>query len=793
MIRPARLVAVLVSTTLFAQTNDRGTVQIQLAPGTVGVPYDQAIEPPGGGQGDGNPATVAFGAPSGLPPGLAAALGRIRGVPSQAGDFRVRIPGTITCKTCHGKTFVQTMTVEGAMKITGAPGGLLIETGALQFTFPEGSRQPLTQQIRITNRGSQTRTLTASLSESRPWLSIAGGGSAGPFSTATIPVTVNPAGLAAGFYPGLVRISAPGGTESFSAPVLATVTPASAGLIVSQSGLTFEAEQGSTAALAQVIHVGGGTAFTVAAGTVSGGGWLQAAAAGNAVTVRANAQGLPAGQYFGQVEVRADTPDSPRTVTVLLNVAAAAGTLAPQVSPAGLILVQRPGAATPPAVITVTNASAREAAISMSTAFEGSVEWFTPRVQAPAVAPGAAVSVQVVRDPAAAVPPGVHQAELILRFAGSVRRVAVVLVALPPGSTAPRGARLAEGCTPTRLVPVFTTLGSGFAVNASWPSALELLVADDCGDPLIQGSAAVTFSNGDPPLPLVSAGGGRWAGTWQPRAGAQNVVLAAAVESASVPQLMGTVQIGGAANQGLAIPQISAGGVLSAASFQPLTPVAPGSYVAVFGKGMAAGLSSSPALPLSAELGGTQAVLAGRRLPLQFTSDGQINAVIPYDVPVNVVQQLVVRHGTRMSAPEPVVVAAAQPAIFTKNQTGSGEGIIVAVQSGGTQFLAGAESPAAPGDVLVIYCAGLGAVTPAAAAGAAGPSSPLSSVVNPVTVVIGGKTAQVLFAGLAPGFAGIYQVNVVVPEGLEAGTAQVVLSAAGQASNAATVAIGSAR
>lgn len=65
----------------------------------------------------------------------------------------------------------------------------------------------------------------------------------------------------------------------------------------------------------------------------------------------------------------------------------------------------------------------------------------------------------------------------------------------------------------------------------------------------------------------------------------------------------------------------------------------------------------------------------------------------------------------------------------------------------------------------------------------------VSNTVNPVTAAIGGQSAQVLFAGLAPGFAGLYQVDVVVPAGAIGANVPVVLTEAGTASAPATVAI----
>ena len=92
-------------------------------------------------------------------------------------------------------------------------------------------------------------------------------------------------------------------------------------------------------------------------------------------------------------------------------------------------------------------------------------------------------------------------------------------------------------------------------------------------------------------------------------------------------------------------------------------------------------------------------------------------------------------------------------------------------------------TPASIGETVVIYCTGLGPVTPKVAEGAPPPGSPLSTAVKPVTVTIGGVAATVSFAGLTPGDPGLYQINAVVPSGIETGNAvPVVISVAGQTS-----------
>jgi len=85
----------------------------------------------------------------------------------------------------------------------------------------------------------------------------------------------------------------------------------------------------------------------------------------------------------------------------------------------------------------------------------------------------------------------------------------------------------------------------------------------------------------------------------------------------------------------------------------------------------------------------------------------------------------------------------------------------------------------------------LGAVTPAVKEGLPAPvTPPLSTTVNTVSVMIGGKAAQVAFSGLTPGYAGLYQVNAVVPSGIATGDAvPVVVSVAGQTSPPVAIAV----
>ncbi len=88
-------------------------------------------------------------------------------------------------------------------------------------------------------------------------------------------------------------------------------------------------------------------------------------------------------------------------------------------------------------------------------------------------------------------------------------------------------------------------------------------------------------------------------------------------------------------------------------------------------------------------------------------------------------------------------------------------------------------TPATPipaGGYVILYMTGQGAVTPAVVDGTAAPSEPLSIINASVTVTIGTKNAEVAYKGLAPGFAGLAQLNVIVPGAFHRGTNRSLLA-----------------
>jgi uncharacterized protein (TIGR03437 family) len=211
-------------------------------------------------------------------------------------------------------------------------------------------------------------------------------------------------------------------------------------------------------------------------------------------------------------------------------------------------------------------------------------------------------------------------------------------------------------------------------------------------------------------------------------------------------------------------------------------------------------MSQFQALPLPPQLVDTQLFVTGTttasgstellNLPLYYVSENQVNALIPYEVSVNTTLQLIVQRGNTYSVPVQIDMAQAQPAVFSSSGTPGSAGLIQIYPANGRQpYSASPSAPAHAGDTIVVYCTGLGLVNPAVNDGAA-PGQQLSNTVGTTQVTVGGQLAHVNFAGLTPGFAGLYQVNAVVPSGAQTGAnVPVALTIDGQTSPPITMAI----
>jgi uncharacterized protein (TIGR03437 family) len=200
-------------------------------------------------------------------------------------------------------------------------------------------------------------------------------------------------------------------------------------------------------------------------------------------------------------------------------------------------------------------------------------------------------------------------------------------------------------------------------------------------------------------------------------------------------------------------------GVVNAATFGP--GIAPGGILSIFGSG------------LSDDSSKTTADLDGTPLTVLLASPFQINAAVPATVSVG--SHTLAVHSAFGSAQQQVAVSAVAPGIFQ-----IGNPPIGAVTNNKYELIS-PTNPLSRGQSLVIFATGLGAVTQ---------SGSLFRTAATVTAVLNGVELPVQFAGLAPGFAGLYQVNVAVPAGTAPGLGlPLSLKVGGQTSNTVMIAI----
>lgn len=248
-------------------------------------------------------------------------------------------------------------------------------------------------------------------------------------------------------------------------------------------------------------------------------------------------------------------------------------------------------------------------------------------------------------------------------------------------------------------------------------------------------------------------------------------------------------------------PDISFDGIRNNATFGSDEPLGVGAIAALFGEFLGDGISVSPGAPLPTTLGGLRVLVNDRPAPLYFTSSGQINFQIPLDAIGGSAVFQVEKNGVRGNRVSATIVPNA-PRILLWSSFAPTYGIIVNATDGSLPLPSGVNvpgytsRPAGRGDTLVIYAIGFGQTNPSVQSGAASPTSPLAQLQN-VFVQFGfldflGSDlvrTPAAFAGLTPGFVGLFQINVQIPSNVRvAQDLDVTIDYNGQLSNRAKIA-----
>jgi uncharacterized protein (TIGR03437 family) len=223
-----------------------------------------------------------------------------------------------------------------------------------------------------------------------------------------------------------------------------------------------------------------------------------------------------------------------------------------------------------------------------------------------------------------------------------------------------------------------------------------------------------------------------------------------------VYQLVLSLPAAGATTAATALsrPFIAEGGIVNAASYA--SGIVSGGIGTIFGASLAAGVTAQGSPPFTDSLENVRVTINGLPASLLFVSDGQINFVAPPGLSPGQGQVTVTAGSLNESSNTLAVpILATQPGIFVRGNEAA------AIRTG---------------EFLEIYCTGLGATQ------ASTQNIFLEETTIRPRVTIAGRDAEVLFSGLAPGFTGLYQVNVRIPAGV-AGVQPVQMFQGSAASN----------
>jgi uncharacterized protein (TIGR03437 family) len=653
-------------------------------------------------------------------------------------------------------------------------------------TGPGGAQS---RSVRLSNAGSGSTTfLAVATTESEVrWLSVRPeSGSVSAASDVFLTVTADPTGLAPGTYKGSLRIQPGSGGDALIKPVVLTVSQ-DAAVRLTQSGLTFYALEGSAIPQTQTLEVvvpSSGSPVRAAVSTMDGNvPWIsltpvvrQTGSPIATVAVRVDPTGLAIGNYYAEILFNADNSPLSQSSVVVLQILPRGTALRPLAQPSGLVFTSSVTTNPPSQELTLFNPGTEPLRFNSNSVTLDGMPWIVYQPPAGEIAPGQRLRL-AVQPIAAGLREGVYRGAITFLFSsGPIQVVPLAFIVTPPDSGTPVSARFAGSCTPNQLVPVFNLIGRDFVVPTGWPTPVEVRVLDNCGQALTDGAVTATFTNGDAPLSLSHVRDGIWSATWVSRnSSATPTGITATAEVSSPARLTGAVSLTGLVRSQQDVPIIPPGAVFVAGNSRHPNLLAPGSLTSIYGVGLSSAQQAAQPGQLPGRLSGTSVAIGGRVAPLSYVSEGQVNAMMPYEVPPGSVLPVVLRRQGAISVPQSVSIAAATPSVFL-----IGPNQPAAVTPDGQ--LVSAERPARSGGIVILYCAGLGAVTPGVATGDPAPGGPLAVTAAGVEVDVGGRPAAVQYAGLTPGFAGLYQLNLVLPDGLAGPSAPVTIRVAGQMS-----------
>jgi len=689
------------------------------------------------------------------------------------------------------------------LTVTAVNAQLQASPGRLRFAATTQSPGTFEQDLAVTTVGGAPTGFSASVVNGSSWISLLGAsGQTLRNSAVFVRVLVNSQGQSVGNHTDTIHFTFAGG--GIDVPVSLFVRNGGPALGVNVTGLRYHAQQGGGFSAAQtvlVLNVGDpATTVNWTAQIVSGSNIVSLGATNGTATatspgslpinLTSGATQFNPGGYYALISISdPNSSNSPVYVVVVLDLAPSGSPPLPDPSPTGLYFVVAAGGAQSATQTVAANTSSAQAVtfqVAASTANGGS--WLVVNATSGQTSGQTPGSFGVAVNPTG-LTPGVYTGSVNISIGTTVRTIDITVIVLPAGSVIPSSAGEpselphATSCTPSKLAMTEIGISNNFSVPATWPATLIVRLNDDCANSVSNGAVVASFSNGDPPISLLNTGqGANYSATWQPSTTSSQMVVSLNASAGTLApanlQLVGGV----AANQSAA-PVLANGGTVNA--FNPISggALSPGTIVEMFGSGLSASTTATGAPPLPITFSGTTVLIGGLSAPLYYVSSGQLNVQIPSELPSNQSYPILVTVNGAITLPDQLDMVTLQPGVDAS--TG---GTLVA-QHGADFSLVTAASPAKPGETLVVYLLGMGATSPAVPSGQPAPSNPLAMVTAQPSITVDGQSAHVDFAGLTPGFAGLYQIDFDVPATVPSGNQTVIISQNGVATNTTTLPI----
>jgi uncharacterized protein (TIGR03437 family) len=677
-------------------------------------------------------------------------------------------------------TYTETVTLTGTqagnspqtfdVTLTVSSNPILISSlQSLNFNYQTSQTAPSSQTITVTSSGAPLNYQVSVNTTSCTGFLKATPSSGSTFGSQNqVVVSVNPQGIGQQVCSGNVTLTVPGSTAPpLVIPVTLTVSNNPL-LSVGQAAINITAVAGAPATM-QTVSVtstnGTALAFSATATTNPAGlTWLSVTpntgSTPNNLQVMINPANLGVGVYSGTIVVSSSVAGVPAqiipvTLTVVGSTAVA--------TPASLTFTQAAGGAAPASqAVQIAGVPSGTTIGAIATMLSGT-SWLTATTSGDTV---------TVTSNGSQLAQGTYSG--------------VVTVIVPGAGASPLYIPVTLNVTAATSAITLSATTASFNVQAgsmSTPGSLGVQVASTTTGTSVPFTATFVPSTGGNFLTVTPSSGNTPATITLEVNAAVSSTLAAATYTGAVQVSSGTGAVQ-TINVTLVVSPAGTPVVLSINSGASLQSgaVSPGEIVTLFGNGIgpatpATGTSFTPTASgtVPTTLANVTVTFNNVPAPLIFVAQGQINAIVPYEVAGQTSVPVVVTNNGTPSATFTVPVTAVAPSIFALSENGSGQGAIL--NSDGS--INGTANPAAPGSIISIYATGEGQIVPAGNTGCiTGGTPPFPTPIASVSVSVGGQPATpITYAGEAPdAVCGLIQINATLPSNLSAGPQPVVLT-----------------